>query len=151
MPKEFGSEVRIARIFNTYGPRMRIDDGRIIPNFITQALRDQPITVYGDGKQTRSFCYVSDMVSGLISLMGSDMKAKPVNFGNEDEMTVLEVAERIKNLTGSGSEIVFKDLPENDPERRKPDISLAKGLGWEPSISFDEGLKKTIEWFRGML
>ena len=139
---------QIVRIFNTYGPRMRKDDGRAIPNFITQALKNKPITVYGDGKQTRSFCYVSDLIEGVYKLMNSDIN-EPVNLGNPDEKTILELANTIKQITKSGSEIVFKELPVDDPKVRCPDISKAKKeLGWEPKVSLEEGLKETIEWFR---
>ncbi|MCK4335488.1 MAG: SDR family oxidoreductase [Candidatus Aenigmarchaeota archaeon] len=145
--KTYGIDVRIARIFNTYGPRMRKNDGRAVPNFVTQALNNEPVTVYGDGKQTRSFCYISDMVEGLIKLMGSDVKV-PVNLGNPSEMNILEVAERVKKMTNSDSEIVFRDLPKDDPVRRKPNIEKAKKeIVWEPKIMFEEGLEKTIEWF----
>lgn len=141
-------EIRVARIFNTYGPRMAPDDGRVVSNFIVQALSGKPITVYGDGKQTRSFCYVSDMVHGLHRLMNSQYDG-PVNLGNPDERGVWEVAETIKRLTGSGSEIIRKGLPEDDPKKRRPDISLAEEqLGWRPRIEFEEGLKITIEDFR---
>ncbi len=146
--KTQGTEVRIARIFNTQGPRMRSNDGRVIPNFVTQALSSRPITVYGDGKQTRSFCYVSDMVDGLVRLMDSDVRT-PVNLGNPNEKKILELAETIKRMTGSESGIVFRDLPEDDPVRRKPDIEKAKEkLGWEPEVGLKKGLEKTIEWFR---
>ena len=139
---------QIVRIFNTYGPRMRKDDGRAIPNFITQALKNKPITVYGDGNQTRSFCYVSDLIEGVYKLMNSDIN-EPVNLGNPDEKTILELANTIKQITKSGSEIVFKELPVDDPKVRCPDISKAKKeLGWEPKVSLEEGLKETIEWFR---
>ncbi len=144
-----GVEVRIARIFNTYGPRMSQDDGRVVSNFIVQALRGEDITVYGDGKQTRSFCYISDMVEGLVRLMDKDRFTGPVNLGNPDEITVLELAERILKLTPSKSKIRFDPLPRDDPARRRPDIDLARGiLGWEPRVGLDEGLKKTIEFFR---
>ena len=140
-------DVKMATIFNTFGPRMRKNDGRAVPNFVTQALNNEPITVYGDGKQTRSFCYISDMVEGLIRLMESDTK-EPVNLGNPNEMRILEVAEIIKKMTGSESEIVFRDLPKDDPVRRKPNIERAKKeIVWEPKIMFEEGLEKTIEWF----
>ena len=139
---------QIVRIFNTYGSRMRKDDGRAIPNFITQALKNKPITVYGDGNQTRSFCYVSDLIEGVYKLMNSDIN-EPVNLGNPDEKTILELANTIKQITKSGSEIVFKELPVDDPKVRCPDISKAKKeLGWEPKVSLEEGLKETIEWFR---
>lgn len=138
----------IARIFNTYGPRMKLDDGRIVPSFVDQALRGAPITVFGSGSQTRSFCYVSDLVSGLIGVAHAD-EPYPVNLGNPREMTVLEFAEHIRDAVGSSSEIVFKALPEDDPQRRQPDISKARQLlGWEPRVNLDEGLKKTIAWFR---
>jgi len=141
-------DTRIARIFNTYGQRMRADDGRVIPNFITQALQKKPITVYGRGKQTRSFCFVTDLVEGLIKLMESDY-SMPVNLGNPTEDTILHIAEEIKRLAGSESKIVFSGLPEDDPERRKPDISVAKKqLGWQPKISFEEGILKTIQFFK---
>lgn len=146
-----GVQVRIARIFNTYGPRMRTDDGRALPNFIMQALKNEPLTVYGDGTQTRSFCYVDDMVEGLWRLLLSDYPF-PVNLGNPDEVSILQVAKEVIELTGSSSQIVFKPLPEDDPVRRQPDISLArKLLGWEPVVSRREGLKRTIQYFREKL
>ena len=149
--REYGVEVRIARIFNTYGPRMRADDGRVIPNFINQALKNEPITIYGDGKQTRSFCYIDDLVEGLIRLMDSSYVG-PVNLGNPKERSILNLAQLIKKITKSKSKIVFKKLPKDDPVRRKPDISLArKILKWQPKISFEEGIKKTIEYFKGVL
>jgi len=141
-------DTRIARIFNTYGPRMRKDDGRVVPNFITQALKNEPITVYGDGKQTRSFCYISDLIDGAYKLMMSDIN-EPVNLGNPEEHTILEFAELIKELTGSKSKIAFKPLPQDDPHVRCPDITKArKELRWEPKVSLREGLIKTIEWFK---
>jgi len=151
--KKHDLDVRIARIFNTYGPRMSPSDGRVISNFIVQALKNEPITVYGDGSQTRSFCHVSDMVDGLMKLMFTDgLGGNVINLGSRDEVAVLEVAKLIKKLTGSKSEITFKPLPKNDPKRRNPDISKAKNLlGWEPSIALDEGLHKTIEYFRSVL
>jgi dTDP-glucose 4,6-dehydratase len=143
-----GVNVHIVRIFNTYGPRMRIADGRAVPAFLSQALRGEPLTVYGDGSQTRSFCYVSDLVEGLIRLMESEFH-EPVNLGNPHEMTILELAERIKALTGSASPIVHKPLPVDDPKVRKPDISRARELlGWEPKVSFDDGIWLTAEDFR---
>jgi len=149
--REYGVETRIARIFNTYGPRMNLNDGRVIPNFIKQALKNEPITVYGDGKQTRSFCYISDTVEGLIKLMNSDYVG-PINIGNPREITILELAEKIIELTDSKSEIIFRELPEDDPVRRCPDITKAKEiLGWEPKIGLEEGLIKTIEWFKNIL
>jgi len=140
---------RIIRIFNTYGPRMRPDDGRVVPNFTIQALSGQPMTVYGEGRQTRSFCYVSDLVRGIYLAMHKDVKGEVINLGNPTEMTVLEFAQKIKTMTGSQSEIVFKPLPENDPLQRRPDISKAKRLlGWEPEVTLDEGLGRTIEYFK---
>jgi len=147
--RHHGLDGRIIRIFNTYGPRMRLNDGRVVPNFITQALAGEPLTVYGDGSQTRSFCYVSDLVNGIYLMMHAPTKGIVVNLGNPNEMTVLELAEAIRKMTGSASKIVFKPLPENDPLQRRPDISRAKDLlGWEPEVGLEEGLQKTIEWFR---
>lgn len=147
--REFGVDIRVARIFNTCGPRMSLDDGRVISNFILQALRGDPITIYGDGSQTRSFCYVTDMVEGLIRLMNKENFTGPVNLGNPDERTIKDIADLIIKLTGSNSEISYKPLPKDDPVRRKPDISLAKAvLNWEPKISLEEGLPKVIEYFR---
>ena len=141
-------DARIVRIFNTYGERMRHHDGRVVPNFIDQVLKNEPLTIYGDGKQTRSFCYVSDLVEGITRLMGSDIN-EPVNIGNPAEMNILEFAEKIKEITGSKSEIVFKELPINDPKVRRPDITKArKELGWEPKVGLEEGLTKTIQWFK---
>ena len=143
-----GIDTKIVRIFNTYGERMRHNDGRVVPNFIDQALRDEPLTVYGDGSQTRSFCYVSDLVEGIVRLMMSDLN-EPVNIGNPAEMSILEFAETLKRLTDSKSEIVFEELPVNDPKVRRPDITKAKEmLGWEPKVDLEEGLKRTIESFR---
>ncbi len=143
-----GVDTRIARIFNTYGPRMRANDGRVVPNFINQALKGDDITVYGDGKQTRSFCYVSDLVDGLYRLMMSD-HSDPVNLGNPAEMTVLDFAEYIIELTGTGSKIVHEELPVDDPRVRRPDITKAKSiLGWEPKVGLIEGLRKTINYFK---
>jgi UDP-glucuronate decarboxylase len=145
--------IKVARIFNTYGPRMHPNDGRVISNFAIQALRGEPITIYGDGSQTRSFCYVDDMVDGLIRLMESpDDLTGPVNLGNPEEITILEAAEKIIRLTGSRSAITFKPLPDDDPKKRKPDITLAKEkLGWAPCIPLEEGLKKTISYFENLL
>jgi len=143
-----GVRTNIARIFNTYGPRMQLNDGRVVPAFLDQALRGEPLTVFGDGSQTRSFCYVSDLVDGLYRLMLSDERY-PVNLGNPKEMTILEFAERICELTGSSSPIVRRPLPEDDPRQRQPDISKAKRLlNWEPLVPLDEGLKQTTEYFR---
>lgn len=142
-----GMDTRIARIFNTYGPRMRAGDGRVVPNFINQALRGEDLTVYGDGSQTRSFCYVSDLVDGLFRLMMSDF-SDPVNIGNPGEMTVLEFAEVVVEIIGSDSQIVFEDLPVDDPKVRRPDIGRAKDLlGWAPVVGLEEGLKGTIRYF----
>jgi dTDP-glucose 4,6-dehydratase len=143
-----GVQTRIVRIFNTHGPRMRLNDGRVVPNFIAQALRGEPMTVYGDGSQTRSFCYVSDLVEGLVRLLGSDYP-HPVNCGNPLEVSILRFAETIKKLTGSKSEIVFRPLPVDDPKVRQPDITRARSiLGWEPKVGLEEGLRKTIDYFR---
>jgi dTDP-glucose 4,6-dehydratase len=138
----------IARIFNTYGPRMKLNDGRVVPAFLDQALREEPMTVFGSGRQTRSFCYVSDLVDGLYRLMLSEERY-PVNLGNPREMTILEFAEQIRRLTGARSPIVFQPLPEDDPQQRRPDIGKAeKVLGWRPVVSLEEGLKPTVEYFR---
>jgi dTDP-glucose 4,6-dehydratase len=146
-----GVDVKIARIFNTYGPRMRIKDGRAIPAFISQALQNQPLTVFGEGHQTRSFCYVSDLVDGLYRLLTSRQNM-PVNLGNPAEMTIQELAETIRRKTGSKSPIVFEPLPVDDPKVRQPDISLARQiLGWSPRVSLDEGLTTTIAYFRQKL
>ena len=145
-----GVRTNIARIFNTYGPRMKLDDGRVVPAFLDQALRGEPMTVFGDGSQTRSFCYVSDLVDGLYRLMLSDERF-PVNLGNPQEMTILEFAEHIRRLTGTNSEIVFQELPEDDPKQRKPDITKARAvLGWEPRVPLEEGLRETVAYFRGL-
>jgi dTDP-glucose 4,6-dehydratase len=144
-------DTRIVRIFNTYGPRMRMRDGRVVPNFITQALKNEPITVYGKGEQTRSFCYIDDLVRGLHRLLEVDYHL-PVNIGNPHEMTVLEFAKKIIVLTGSESSIVYEPLPQDDPQVRQPDISKARELlGWEPVVDIDEGLKKTIAYFKERL
>jgi len=144
-----GLDTRIVRIFNTYGPRMRIRDGRAIPNFIAQALAGEPVTVYGDGSQTRSFCYIDDLVEGITRLMRAGT-SEPINLGNPDEMTLLDLAKRIIRLTGSSSSVVFSPLPQDDPKQRRPDISRARRvLGWEARVELDEGLRRTIEWFRG--
>jgi dTDP-glucose 4,6-dehydratase len=143
-----GVDTRIVRIFNTYGPRMRPNDGRVVSNFIVQALRGQPLTIYGDGSQTRSFCFVSDLIDGIYRLFQSD-RSDPVNIGNPGEFTVRQLAERIIELTGSTSEIVMHPLPEDDPKVRKPDITRARErLGWEPRVQLEEGLRRTIEFFR---
>jgi dTDP-glucose 4,6-dehydratase len=143
-----GVNTHIVRIFNTYGPRTRLNDGRALPNFVYQALTGQPITVYGDGKQTRSFCYVSDLIEGIYRLMGSD-EHEPVNIGNPQEITILEFAERIRKLLGSEVPIIFKPLPQDDPKQRCPDISKAKRLlGWQPKVNLEEGLRLTLDFFR---
>lgn len=146
-------DIRIARIFNTYGPKMAVNDGRVVSNFIVQALKNEPITVYGDGSQTRAFCYVSDMVEALIKLMNNnDNFIGPVNLGNPHEFTILNFAELIIKLTNSNSEIIFKELPKDDPIQREPDISLAKEkLNWEPTVGIEDGLKATIEYFENIL
>jgi dTDP-glucose 4,6-dehydratase len=146
-----GLDTRIVRIFNCHGPRMRMNDGRAIPNFIRQALTGQPLTVYGDGAQTRSFMYISDLVDGIWRLMQAPIP-EPVNIGNPHEMTLLELAKRILRLTGNASPIVFQPLPQDDPRVRQPDITRARTLlGWEPRVDVEEGLAKTIEWFRAAL
>lgn len=147
--RQHGVRIKIARIFNTYGPRMRPDDGRVVSNFIVQALRGQPITIFGDGNQTRSFCYVDDLIDGLLRLMAApDDFTGPLNLGNPVEITIRELAEKIIELTGSRSALVFKPLPCDDPRRRKPDIRLAEAtLGWRPKTPLDEGLAQTIQYF----
>jgi dTDP-glucose 4,6-dehydratase len=146
-----GLQTRIARIFNTYGPRMRLDDGRALPNFMVQALRGEDITVYGNGTQTRSFCYVDDLIEGIKKLLYSD-EAEPVNLGNPEEITILNFAKEILDLTGSKSRIIFSALPENDPKVRQPDITKAKTiLGWEPRVNRQEGLRRTLQYFKKKL
>jgi UDP-glucuronate decarboxylase len=147
--RQHGLKIKVARIFNTYGPRMHPNDGRVVSNFIMQALRGEDITVFGDGSQTRSFCYVDDLVDGLMRLMNSpDEVTGPVNLGNPVEFTILSLAEKVIELTGSSSKVVFQPLPSDDPLQRQPDISLAKDvLGWEPAMALEEGLKKTIAYF----
>ena len=146
--RSHGLDTRIVRIFNTYGPRMRLNDGRALPNFVYQALTGQPITVYGEGRQTRSFCYVSDLIEGICRLLESD-EHLPTNIGNPQEITILEFAERIRELTEAKVEIVFKPLPQDDPKQRCPDISKARRvLKWEPKVNLEEGLKLTLEYFR---
>jgi dTDP-glucose 4,6-dehydratase len=146
-----GLDARVVRIFNTYGPRMRPADGRLIPNLISQALAGRPLTVYGDGSQTRSFCYVADMVDGILALLYSDVK-EPVNIGMPEELTVLEMAEMIREAVDGELEIVYRPLPVDDPRRRRPDITRAvELLEWRPRVSVSEGLAKTIEWFRRKL
>jgi UDP-glucuronate decarboxylase len=147
--RQFDVEVRIARIFNTYGPRLAMEDGRVVSNFIVQSLRGEPITLYGEGTQTRSFCYVSDMVEGLIRLMASALSGLPINLGNPDEFTMRELAERVQRLLGRSSRLENRPLPEDDPRQRRPDISRARELlGWQPRVALDDGLRQTIEYFR---
>jgi dTDP-glucose 4,6-dehydratase len=146
-----GVETRIVRIFNTYGPRMRLNDGRVIPAFCGQALRGQPLTVFGDGSQTRSFCYVLDLVDGLVRLMESDL-AEPCNLGNPEERSMLELAQHINRFMGNAAGIVHEPLPPDDPTRRKPDITRARTvLGWEPRVPFEEGIARTVDYFRTVL
>ncbi len=146
-----GMHTRIVRIFNSYGPRMRLNDGRAVPNFLVQALNNQPITVYGKGSQTRSLCYVDDLIDGIVRLLGTDY-SDPINIGSENEVTMLQLATRIRDLSGSSSEIVFKPLPEDDPKQRRPDLTRARQvLRWEPTTSLDAGLNKTIAYFRQRL
>ncbi|MCJ7654802.1 MAG: SDR family oxidoreductase [Dehalococcoidia bacterium] len=144
----YGIDTKIVRIFNTYGPRMKRDDGRAIPTFITQALGNKPLTIFGDGRQTRSFCYVSDLIEGINRLMLSEFVG-PMNLGNPEELTILDIARKILQITGSSSDTVFKPLPEDDPKQRRPDITKAqKMLGWNPVVKLDTGLRDTIEWFK---
>ncbi len=147
--RKLGVDTRIVRIFNTYGPRMKNEDGRIVPNLITQALAAKPLTIYGDGKQTRSFCYVSDLVDGIYRLMQANF-SDPVNLGNPIEKNMLELAHIIKDITGTSGKIVFQSLPGDDPRQRKPDITRAKAiLGWKPGVTLRKGLTKTVNWFKG--
>jgi UDP-glucuronate decarboxylase len=147
--REYDTDVKIVRIFNTYGPNMAPDDGRVISNFIVQALRGDDITIYGDGKQTRSFQYIDDLINGLVTMMSTENFIGPVNIGNPDEFTILELAEKVKNLTRSNNSIIYKPLPADDPKQRQPDITLAREkLGWSPQIDIDKGLAKTIAYFR---
>jgi dTDP-glucose 4,6-dehydratase len=149
--RKFGVRTNIARIFNTYGPRMALHDGRVVPAFLDQALRGEPITIFGDGTQTRSFCYVQDLVDGLYKLMLSEERY-PTNLGNPVELTMLEFAERIQRLTGSQSPLVFLPLPEDDPKRRRPDIAKARQvLQWEPRVALEEGLTATVAYFKSVL
>jgi UDP-glucuronate decarboxylase len=149
--RQNGVDIRVVRIFNTYGPRMLPNDGRVVSNFIVQALKGQDITVYGDGQQTRSFCYVNDLIEGFIRMMEQSQEIGPVNLGNPTEFTILELAQKVIALTKSRSEIRYEPLPQDDPMQRKPDITLAKRtLGWEPSVALEEGLIRTIEYFRGL-
>jgi UDP-glucuronate decarboxylase len=151
--RQHGIPVKVVRIFNTYGPRMRPDDGRVVSNFIVQALQGQPLTIFGDGSQTRSFCYVDDLVDGLMKMMASPREViGPVNLGNPGEFTMLELAESVKRMTGSRSPIVHKPLPQDDPKRRQPDITLARAvLGWQPTVQLEQGLARTIAYFETQL
>ena len=151
--RQHGLEIKVARIFNTYGPRMHHADGRVVSNFIVQALLGEPITVYGDGKQTRSFCYVADLVEGFIRLMETDADVTgPINLGNPGEFSMVELAKKVIVHTGSKSDLVFYDLPQDDPKQRQPDIGKAKALlDWEPEVALDEGLRRTIDYFRTRL
>jgi len=151
--RQHGIPVKIVRIFNTYGPRMRADDGRVVSNFIVQALRGQPLTIYGDGQQTRSFCYVDDLVDGLMKMMATpDEVVGPINLGNPGEFTMLELAESVKRLTNSRSRIVHEPLPQDDPKRRQPDITRARAvLGWQPLVQLEQGLLRTIAHFEAQL
>jgi dTDP-glucose 4,6-dehydratase len=145
--RSHGVDTRIIRIFNTYGPRMRLDDGRVVPNFIGQALAGQPLTVFGDGSQTRSFCYVADLVEGMVRLLEAG-ENEPVNVGNPQEVTILQFAETINRLTGNPAGIVFKPLPADDPKQRRPDITRARSiLGWAPQVAMEDGLARTIAYF----
>lgn len=152
--RQHNVDIRVARIFNTYGPQMNINDGRVVSNFIVQALENQDITIYGNGSQTRSFCYVSDLINGIIDFMNSNLKGfkGPLNLGNIKELTILGLAENIIKTTNSNSKIIFKDLPEDDPKQRQPDVSLAeKNINWNPTIDLKEGLRHTIEYFSDIL
>lgn len=151
--RQYGLNIRVARIFNTYGPRMHPNDGRVVSNFIMQALQGKPITIYGDGSQTRSFCYVDDLIDGFLKLMNADDEVTgPMNLGNPGEFTIKQLAEQVIALTGSKSELIFKDLPEDDPLQRCPDITLAKDtLGWEPHVVLEDGLKRTIAHFEQLI
>lgn len=151
--RQHNLEIKVARIFNTYGPRMHPQDGRVVSNFIIQAIKNEPITIYGDGKQTRSFCYCDDLVEGFVRLMNSDESITgPINLGNPGEFTMLELADNILKLTNSSSKLIYEPLPEDDPKQRRPDISLAKEqLNWSPKIDLNEGLKKTISYFENLL
>lgn len=149
--REHKLDIRVARIFNTYGPRMKKNDGRVVSNFIVQAINNDPITIYGDGSQSRSFCYVDDLIEGIIRLMNHDEFTGPINLGNPNEFTMLQLANKLIKLTGSQSELIFKELPEDDPRQRQPDIRLAQEvLGWTPSIQLDEGLERTALYFQSL-
>jgi UDP-glucuronate decarboxylase len=150
--RQHGVDIRVVRIFNTYGPRMHPRDGRVVSNFIVQALAGEPITLYGDGNQTRSFCYVDDLVEGLVRMMNQDTETGPVNMGNPVEFTIRELAEMVLRLTDSKSRIEYRPLPQDDPVRRQPDITKARQiLDWEPKVELEDGLKETITYFRNLL
>jgi UDP-glucuronate decarboxylase len=150
--RQNGVDIRVVRIFNTYGPRMLPDDGRVVSNFIVQALRGNPITIYGEGRQTRAFCYVDDLIEGFVRMMNQDKVTGPVNLGNPGEFTIRELAEKVLAETKSRSKLTFEPLPGDDPKQRRPDITLAKKhLGWEPKVPLDAGLKKTVAYFRNLL
>lgn len=151
--RQLGLEIKVVRIFNTYGPRMQADDGRVVSNFIVQALRGEDITVYGEGSQTRSFCFVDDLIDGMVRMMRSPAEfTGPVNVGNPEERTILQLAREIIDIVGSGSKVVHKPLPKDDPTRRRPDITLARAeLGWEPKVALSDGLAKTVAYFDGLL
>lgn len=149
--RQHGVPIRVARIFNTYGPRMATGDGRVVSNFIVQALNNQPITIYGDGKQSRSFCYVDDLIDGFMAITNTDESLiGPINLGNPTEFTMIELANKVIELTGSSSELVFEKLPEDDPKQRQPDITKARQLGWDPKVELEQGLKTTIEYFKSL-
>jgi UDP-glucuronate decarboxylase len=151
--RQLGVEIKVVRIFNTYGPRMQANDGRVVSNFIVQALNGEDITIYGDGSQTRSFCYVDDLIEGFVRMMNSGKDVTgPINLGNPGEFTIKELAEKVLEMTGSSSKIIYKELPSDDPTRRRPDIAKAKKiLDWEPNIPLEEGLKNTIEYFQQII
>lgn len=150
--REHGVEIRVARIFNTYGPRMYENDGRVVSNFIVQALNNKPITIYGTGEQTRSFCYVDDLIEAIYRIMNKENITGPINIGNPDEFTMIKLADKVIKITGSKSKIVFEKLPSDDPKKRKPDISLAKEIiEWEPKVNLDEGLVQTVKYFKKVL
>lgn len=150
--RQYELNVRIVRIFNTYGPRMAIDDGRVVSNFIVSALKNEPLTIYGDGLQTRSFCYVDDLIDGIIRMFKQDKVTGPVNLGTTYEMSMLDLANLVIKLSGSGSKLEFRPLPQDDPKQRRPDISMAKEfLDWEPKITPEKGLVSTIEYFKSVI
>lgn len=149
--RQHGVPIRVARIFNTYGPRMATGDGRVVSNFIVQALNNQPITIYGDGNQSRSFCYVDDLIDGFMAITNTDESLiGPINLGNPTEFTMIELANKVIELTGSSSELVFEELPEDDPKQRQPDITKARAMDWDPKVELEQGLKTTIEYFKGL-